>query len=138
MSLNYPPTLHHQGSSSNLDSVSRLIDSVFCLFENYIGHSRQYGMCGEECHSSDMRQLTAGFAQILENPRMTQQIFKTLYYRSCTLNNYSMVLFCYFVHLGVIQVLRNARGGGWVYAQALRSVTRGWGGVRQRYVTSFF
>ena len=39
---------------------------------------------------------------------------------------------------GAIQVLRNARGGGWVYAQALRSVTRGWGGVRQRYVTSFF
>ena len=40
---------------------------------------------------------------------------------------------------GVIQVLRNARGGGWVYAQALRSVTRGWGGgLRQRYVTSFF
>ena len=30
--------------------------------------------------------------------------------------------------LGAIQVLRNARGGGWVYAQALRSVTRGWGG----------
>ena len=30
--------------------------------------------------------------------------------------------------LGVVQVLRNARGGGWVYAQALRSVTRGWGG----------
>ena len=30
--------------------------------------------------------------------------------------------------LGAIQVLRNARGGGWVYAQALRSVTRG-GGV---------
>ena len=27
--------------------------------------------------------------------------------------------------LRVIQVLRNARGGGWVYAQALRSVTRG-------------
>ena len=41
--------------------------------------------------------------------------------------------------LGAIQVLRNARGGGWVYAQALRSVTRGWGGgLRQRYVTSFF
>ena len=39
---------------------------------------------------------------------------------------------------GVIQVLRNARGGGWVYVQALRSVTRGWGGLRQRYVTSFF
>ena len=35
-------------------------------------------------------------------------------------------------------MLRNARGGGWVYAQALRSVTRGWGGVRQRYVTPFF
>ena len=36
-------------------------------------------------------------------------------------------------------MLRNARGGGWVYAQALRSVTRGWGGgLRQRYVTSFF
>ena len=31
--------------------------------------------------------------------------------------------------LGAIQVLRNARGGGWVYAQALRSVTSGWGGV---------
>ena len=30
--------------------------------------------------------------------------------------------------MGVIQVLRNARGGGWVYVQALRSVTRGWGG----------
>ena len=30
--------------------------------------------------------------------------------------------------IGAIQVLRNARGGGWVYAQALRSVTRGWGG----------
>ena len=30
--------------------------------------------------------------------------------------------------LGVIQVLRNARGGGWVYAQALRSVTWGGGG----------
>ena len=29
---------------------------------------------------------------------------------------------------GVIQVLRNARRGGWVYAQALRSVTKGWGG----------
>ena len=26
-------------------------------------------------------------------------------------------------------MLRNARGGGWVYAQALRSVTRGLGGV---------
>ena len=38
--------------------------------------------------------------------------------------------------LGVIQVLRNARGGGWVYAQALRGV--GGGGLRQRYVTSFF
>ena len=33
-----------------------------------------------------------------------------------------------YMPLGVIQVLRNARGGGWVYAQALRSVTRGWGG----------
>ena len=32
-------------------------------------------------------------------------------------------------------MLRNARGGGWVYVQALRSVTRG-GGLRQRYVTS--
>ena len=40
--------------------------------------------------------------------------------------------------LGAIQVLRNARGGGWVYAKALRSVTRGLGGLRQRYVTSFF
>ena len=30
--------------------------------------------------------------------------------------------------LGVIQVLRNARGDGWVYAQALLSVTRGGGG----------
>ena len=30
-------------------------------------------------------------------------------------------------------------GGGWVYVQALRSVTRGWGGgLRQRYITSFF
>ena len=35
-------------------------------------------------------------------------------------------------------MLRNARGGGWVYAQALRSVTWGGGGLRQRYVTSFF
>ena len=42
------------------------------------------------------------------------------------------------MELGVIQVLRNARGGGWVYVQALRSVMRGWGGVRQHYVTSFF
>ena len=35
------------------------------------------------------------------------------------------------VNLGVIQVLRNA-GGGWVYVQALRSVTY----LRQCYVTS--
>ena len=39
-------------------------------------------------------------------------------------------------------MLRNARGGvggGGVYAQALRSVTRGWGGyLRERYVTSIF
>ena len=42
------------------------------------------------------------------------------------------------IAIGAIQVLRNARGGGWVYAQALRSVTRGGGGLRQRYVTSFF
>ena len=42
--------------------------------------------------------------------------------------------------LGVIQVLRNAGEGGWVYAQALRSITRGWGGggLCQRYVTFFF
>ena len=33
-------------------------------------------------------------------------------------------------------MLRNARGGGWVYAQALRG--GGGGGLRQRYVTSFF
>ena len=35
-------------------------------------------------------------------------------------------------------MLRNVRGGGWVYAQALLIVTRGWGGLRQRYVRSFF
>ena len=37
--------------------------------------------------------------------------------------------FCVVLRKGVIQVLRNARGGGWVYAQALRSVTRVWGGT---------
>ena len=31
--------------------------------------------------------------------------------------------------IGVIQVLRNARGGGWVYAQVLRSVTKHYAGV---------
>ena len=45
----------------------------------------------------------------------------------------------YLVVIGAIQVLRNARGGGWVYVQALQSVTSGWGGgLRQRYVMSFF
>ena len=38
---------------------------------------------------------------------------------------------------GVIQVLRNARGGGWVYAQALRSVTWG-GGVTSALRNVFF
>ena len=40
--------------------------------------------------------------------------------------------------LGVIQVLRNARGGGWVYAQALRSVTRGGVGYVSALRNAFF
>ena len=47
---------------------------------------------------------------------------------------YHEVVFKKIFSLGAIQVLRNARGGGWVYAQALRG---GGGGLHQRYVTSF-
>ena len=35
-------------------------------------------------------------------------------------------------------MLRNARGGGWVYALALRGGGGGGGVLRQHYVTSFF
>ena len=40
--------------------------------------------------------------------------------------------------IGVIQVLCNARGGGWVYAQALRSITRGVGWVTSALRNAIF